>query len=60
MMKIHLANDCNCFKPYEHHYIDENKAAEAYMACEELDKYDGRMFWAIHLNGKHILNITED
>ncbi len=58
-MKLILADNCNC-PSNTPNYTNKAKAIAAFQTCELNDKYLGSMFWAVHFDGKHILNITED
>lgn len=58
-MKIILSENCNCPKDAIYH-MDESKAIAAYIKCLQEDVDGGRMYWAVHLNGKHILHIEEE
>lgn len=58
-MKIILAENCNCPAGAIYH-TNRDKAIAAYIKCLREDANGGRMYWAVHLNDKHILHIEED
>ncbi len=58
-MKIILADNCNCPKDAIYH-TDKDKAIAAYIKCLQEDCNGGRMYWAVHLQNKHILHIEDE